>query len=278
VRISPRYGDDPIVRIETSLGDVSVPLVRQRTRLAELLGALDKEQWTAPSACDEWTVQDVIAHLIGTNQFWTISIGAGLAGSPTRILAEFDPVATPAQMVDAVRSRSIAETLDQFIESNAALAATVAGLDDDAWSVLAEAPPGHVALRALALHALWDAWVHERDVALPLGLEAAEEPDEIIGCLHYAAALGPAFLASTGSTQESVLTVTATEPDTAFSVALGSHVVVRDGDGGADAPVLAGRSVDLLEALSFRGPLPDNAPDAARWFMSGLASAFDTVA
>jgi uncharacterized protein (TIGR03083 family) len=278
VRLTPRYGVDPIVRIESSLDDVGALLVRQRSRLTDLLATLDKEQWTSPSRCDAWTVQDVIAHLIGTNQFWTISIAAGLAGTPTRILAEFDPVATPAQMVDAARSRSINETLDQFVDTNAALAAAVEGLDTDSWSVLAEAPPGHIALHAVALHALWDSWVHERDVAIPLGIDAAVVADEIVACLRYAAALGPALLVSTGSMREAILTVDAVDPDTCFSVHVGPHVVVRDGGGPPDATILAGPSVELLEALSFRAPLPGAFPESGRWFMSGLAAAFDTVA
>lgn len=278
MRLTPRYDSDPIVRIETTLDDVGVPLVRQRARLAELLTTLDDEQWSAPSRCEQWTVQDVVAHLIGTNQFWTFSINGGLAGNPTRVLADFDPVATPAQMVDAVRSRSAAETLDELVATNGALAAAVGAIGTAHWATVAEAPPGHVALRAVALHALWDSWIHERDIALPLGLEPAEETDEITGCLHYAAALGPAFLTSTGSTRTGALTIRTTKPNVEFSVTVGPEVVVRDGPGGSDATVLAGDAVDILEALSFRGPLPAGASEDARWFMDGLAAAFDTVA
>jgi hypothetical protein len=120
--------------------------------------------------------------------------------------------------------------------------------------------------------------VHERDVAIPLGIDSAVVADEIVGCLHYAAALGPAFLVSTGSTREAILTVDAVDPDTCFSVHVGPHVVVRDGGGLPDATILAGPSVELLEALSFRAPLPSTFPESGRWFMSGLAAAFDTVA
>src|SRR5262249_40851911 len=151
------------------------------------LARLDDEQWAAPSRCAGWSVQDVIAHLVGTNQFWAFSINAGLAGEPTQVLAGFDPAATPAQMVDAMRAQSPAETLEQFGEPGGALAAVVARIDDAGWSTLAEAPPGHIAIRGVVLHALWDAWVHERDVLPAVGVTPLEEPDEIAGCLHYAA-------------------------------------------------------------------------------------------
>ena len=34
-------------------------------------------------------------------------------------------------------------------------------------------------------HALWDAWIHERDVLLPLGVSPTEEPDEVAALLDW---------------------------------------------------------------------------------------------
>jgi uncharacterized protein (TIGR03083 family) len=277
MQLQPRYGDDPILAVETTLDDVSVPMLRQRRRLAELLGTLDDDQWSAPTRCAGWSVQDVIAHLVGTNRFWTASITAGRAGTPTQILATFDPVATPAAMVDAVRSWSAAEALDQYVQTTDTLAGAIAGIDDVEWSsTLAEAPPGHVALRAVALHALWDSWVHERDIALPLGIDAVEIPDEVAACLHYAAALGPAFLASTGSTRRGLVRVVATEPDVDIIVEVGPNVVVRDPIGDNIAPTVSGRAVDVVEGLSFRSEFP-SVPDDAQWMMGGLAEVFEVA-
>ena len=67
--------------------------------------------------------------------------------------------------------------------------------------MLAEAPPGHIAIGLVAIHALWDSWVHERDMLIPLGLDPVVDDAEMEACLVYAAALGPAFHASTGSTR-----------------------------------------------------------------------------
>jgi hypothetical protein len=220
----------------------------------------------------------VVAHLIGTNQFWAISINAGLSGSPTRFLAEFDPVATPAQMVDAVRSRTVAETLDQFVATNHDLASALESVGPGQWSVLAEAPPGHVALRALALHALWDSLIHERDIVIPLGLEVVEEPDELCAALHYAAALGPAFRASTGNERDGRLRVQSTDPQTSFDVVIdGPVVTVRDCEAGSDVPVLSGRAIDLLEALSFRIDLVHGLSPEDEWLVSGLDEVFEVA-
>jgi uncharacterized protein (TIGR03083 family) len=273
--LKPRYDEPQFLRIDLPLADPAVPLLRQRHRLASLLADLDSGQWAVASRCEGWSVQDVIAHLVTTNQFWAFSITAALGGEPTRFLTTFDPVASPAELVEAVRSQSPAETLARFVETNGALADAVAGLDDDGWSMLGEAPPGHVPLRAVVLHALWDSWVHERDVLLPLGLAPVDEPDEIAGSLVYCAALSPAFAVAGGSTRPGSIVVETTDPDVRFVVEVGAAVVVRAGDA-PDGPLhLAGPAVELLEALSFRAPPACPVPDEQRWLLGGLAEVFD---
>lgn len=273
--LTPRYDEPSFLRLDLPLGDPGVPLVRQRRRLASLVSGLDDEQWAAASRCEGWSVRDVIAHLVSTNQFWAFSMQAARAGKPTRFLATFDPVASPAELVEAGRSQPTAEVLASFVETNEVLAAAVAGLDETGWSTLGEAPPGHVPLRAVALHALWDAWVHERDIVLPLGLVPVEEPDEITGSLAYVAALSPAFALAGGGTRHGAIAVEVTHPDFAFLVEVGESVVVRAEGAPVDALRLAGRAVDLLEALSVRAPLRCQVPDDQRWLVSGLAEVFD---
>jgi uncharacterized protein (TIGR03083 family) len=280
MELTPRYGGEPVIRIDSLAEDPSVPLLRQRRRLADRLAGLDDEQWSAPSRCQDWSVQDVVTHLTTTNQFWALSISAGLDGTPTRYLAAFDPAATPAQLVQATPAATPAETLDQFVRSNRDLAASIAGLDDEGWSMPAEAPPGHLAVRLLALHALWDAWIHERDIALPLGLEPAEEGDEIAGALAYVAALGPALLVLSGSDRTGTLRLEVSDPDLRIAVEIGPTVVVHAGSAdpadpaGRATATLAGDAVDLLEALSLRAPLTAAMADDDRWMLGCLAEVF----
>jgi hypothetical protein len=121
---------------------------------------------------------------------------------------------------------------------------------------------------------LWDAWVHERDILLPLGQPAVEEEDEIIACLAYVAAVGPTFALSRGRGQRGTLAVATTNPDVELRVEVDEAVVVRMGSGEADL-CLTGRSVDLVEALSIRRPLDQSVPAEAAWLLTGLAEAFD---
>ena len=162
------------------------PVVRQRRRLEAILAALDEEDWGRASRCEGWTIQDVVAHLAGVTSFWQGSVEAGLRGSPTRILAAFDPAATPPMMVDVMRTMTPAEVLELFVSSNDGYLDAITVLDDAGWSTVAEAPPGHVTIRRLSEHALWDSWVHERDIVLPLGGTPVVEPDEVLTSLRYA--------------------------------------------------------------------------------------------
>jgi uncharacterized protein (TIGR03083 family) len=272
--LTPRYDDPTFFRFELPMEDLRGLVTGQRDRLAATLAGLDDAQWSAPSRCDAWSVRDVVSHLATTNGFWAFAIAAALAGEPTRVLSSFDPVTTPADLVDATRSQPPAEVLDQFVAGNRDLEAALASLGDGDWDTLAEAPHGHVPIRALALHALWDSWVHERDIVLPLGLPAAEEPDEVAACLRYVAALGPAFVVGAGSGRPGAIAVDASDPEVRFVVDVGASVTLRGGDAPEDALVLTGGAVDLTEGLSMRCPLPCEVPADRGWLL-GLAGVFD---
>ena len=191
MRITPRYEGAAVINVDAVVRSPSTALVRQRARLARSLRGLSTEEWNTPSRCGGWTVQDVVEHLVGANLFWSLSIQACVWLVPPRLLASFDPVRVPAAMVEAARGASASATLDGFQATNAELGTLVGALTDEDWDKLAEAPPGHLAIRAVALHALWDSWVHERDILVPLSRQQAVESDEVLLSLAYAAALGP---------------------------------------------------------------------------------------
>jgi uncharacterized protein (TIGR03083 family) len=276
MKLAPRYDGPLIISIEGRPDDQHVPLVRQRRRLEATLADLDDDEWGSASRCDGWTVQDVVAHVVGVNAFWHASVLAGVAGTPTRVLTGFDPAATPPLMVQPMRALTPTEVLDQFVSSNNAFLGTIAELDDAAWSTLAETPPGHLPIRLLAQHALWDSWIHERDIALPLGLTSAVELDEVLSCLQYAAALSPALAFSAGTALVGTFSVEANNPELRFDLEVGDTVAVGEGLAAGDAPCLRGDAVELVEALSLRAPLPLSAPDEWRQLLRGLATTFDS--
>jgi uncharacterized protein (TIGR03083 family) len=54
---------------------------RERRALAADLASLTPEQWTTPSLCPDWTVHDVLAHLVSTAKLTPPAFVAGLLGS-----------------------------------------------------------------------------------------------------------------------------------------------------------------------------------------------------
>lgn len=273
MQLFPRYGADPVITLDGSPAEIAGPAIRQRRRLAAAVASFTDGQWAHASRCEGWSSRAVIAHLDSTNTFWAYSIAAGLRGEPTRFLATFDPVASPAQLVAATDGDSTSDVLDRFMASSESLVELLASLDDADWSVLAEAPPGHLSVSAVAHHALWDSWVHERDILLPMGVSPDEEADEIAASLRYVAALGPALALNRGTVDRGVLTVDVTGPDVSIVVEIDEHVVVRAGRAETDLR-LTGDAVELLEALSIRRPLDQPIPSASSWLLSGLSEAF----
>ena len=272
--LSPRYDAPPLIVVEDRVPGLH-PIVQQRRRLDALLSDLRDDEWGHPSRCDAWTVQDVITHLVSTNHFWLLSISQALAGDPTRFLASFDPVASPAQLVDQTRGTPWEETLAAYRTSNAELLAAVEALDEGGWGATGEAPPGHVPLSLVADHALWDCWVHERDIVLPLGRPPVEDEREILTCLRYAAALGQAFEVGQARGHGGAVVLEVTDPDARLVVAVGEDQVrVHDGDAPADAMQVDLPAVPLLEMLSRRDAgRPEPAP--VRWLAAGLATVFE---
>lgn len=277
MQLTPRYDGPPVIALEAPTVDLGTLLVQQRRRLADLLAGLTDDQWQAPTRCDAWTVADVVNHLVTVTKFFEISIMAGRAGQPTRFLADFDPVTSPATLVEANRTTPPEELLARFRADTDSLAGAVSGLDPNGWEAIGEAPPGHISIQGVALHGLWDSWVHERDIALPLGIEPTVDADEVRECLRYAVALGPAFVLAGGEDRHGTLAVTTTDPEAAYVVEVGTVVEVRSGTCDTADVRLDGPGVGLLEALSSRQPFEVEVAAEHRWLLDGLRTVFDQV-
>jgi uncharacterized protein (TIGR03083 family) len=275
MRLTPRYDGPSILSVDGHPNDQLLPLTRQRRRMYAMLAELTDEEWLMASRCAGWTMRDVAAHLVSVNVFWRSSVVAGLAGAPTRVLTGFDPATTPPLLVDRMSSLSHQEVLDELVSTTEALVGVVAELTDDEWSTEVESPAGHVPIRLLAQHALWDSWVHERDVAVPLEITTAVETDELTSCLRYAAAVSPVLGIGLGGSRPGVFAVEATNPGIRFVLEVGETVSVRDETASATVPCLRGDAVALTEALSLRTPMPASTPIEWSQLVTGLATAFD---
>jgi hypothetical protein len=174
-------------------------------------------------------------------------------------------------MVAGMRDLTPEVVLEQFVSSNDGFLDLLAGLDDDGWATLAEAPPGHLPVRLLAHHALWDSWIHERDIALPLGSTPPVEPDEVAASLRYVAALTAALM--TGSLT-GTFALRATDPTLTFVIDLADTAALGDVDALPAGPCLLGDAATLVDALTFRVPLPADVPAPWMEMAGGLAAVF----
>jgi uncharacterized protein (TIGR03083 family) len=85
------------------------PVVRdERSALAADLAPLSEQQWSTPSLCNDWTVQDVLAHMTATAKVTPASFFPKLIGSG------FSLGRMQAKDIATERGASGAETLSRF--------------------------------------------------------------------------------------------------------------------------------------------------------------------
>lgn len=279
MQLTPRYDDVPAIDMRLDVAAVRDPFLRQRRRLIDLAQSLTDEEMAAPSRCEGWSVANVLTHLIDVDRFWAMSGSSGVAGAPTRVLESFDPEATPKAMVEASSGLTPSEVRDRLAAATSALCDGVEALDYSAWSATAESPPGHVSLVSMLAHALWDAWIHERDIAVPLDLEVVDDPAEVSAVLAYAAVLAPALSLMTDDTRSGRLAVVATDPDITLMVEVADRTatvspLASSAGIAAGVPTIEGRAADLADALSQRAALAHTADPAQHWMLDGLAEVF----
>jgi uncharacterized protein (TIGR03083 family) len=233
-----------------------------RRRFVAALEGLDEEAWSRTTQCDAWNGRDVVNHLVSADGFWVLTLGGRGRATPTTFLRDFDPTTSPDQVIAGAKTRSSGEVLEAFRASTDTLVEALAAVGDDDWTLVSESPFGHVPVQVIAAHSLWDSWLHERDVLLPLGHDVAVERDELVtaaaftlfvagaqgGVLDDPEAVGEgpsralAAALSFDDLPGEVLTV-AVDRDVRVAVAADAEVAA-----GPSAVTGAGRALDLVEA------------------------------
>jgi uncharacterized protein (TIGR03083 family) len=265
--------------VDDDFGSVVDPWLRHRRRMLDELGALSDEQWKAQTRCDSWDARGVISHLVTVDGFWTMVLTAALArDTPTTFIRGFDPSTGTDALIAPMIDLPPAAILEQLAGTTDRLVATVERLGPDDWSALAEAPFGHMPVRLIMGHALWDSWLHERDILVPLGLTPPVEPDELLVATWYSFVVGGLQGGliddpePVGAVAEQPIDVTIRFEDLAeWPVRVEIDTGVRVTKGDASNAIAAGPALDFVESLAGRGPqhrlevLPaDLAPQMAR--------------
>lgn len=151
-------GADPIIEV----------LVDQWDALAALCDDLTEEEWKTPTALPGWSVQDCVSHIIGIERM--------LMGDPqpdvaTDHLAHVnDPMgASIESWVEARRSMTGREVLDEYREQTARRAEQLRAMTDEEMDVVGWSPVGEVPYRVFVQIRVFDVWMHEQDVRRALG-------------------------------------------------------------------------------------------------------------
>ena len=246
----------------------------QRQRFAALLRGLDDDAWAAPSRCADWSVHQVVRHLCDV----TLKAAALLRGGrPEEVgTVAVDPRTTPNAWLARSASERPRDTRIVFEDASAELLDAMdrhvaqAADGDVAWLY------GQVPWSIAVLHVFWDAWVHERDILMPLRRAHDSPVIESRAAATYGLTMSCLPVLITGAPLDETVVLTgdgggvfrlevrnggphARELTPAgfravgqVTITVGDRAVVGDSDGGVEP--LRGALDDVVDSLVGRGP------------------------
>jgi uncharacterized protein (TIGR03083 family) len=160
----------------TTTAEIVATLTAAWQQLSDLGATLDETQWKTPSDLPEWSVQDLLSHVIGIERL--------LEGLPP---ADRLPGEQPAHVrnpigelnereVAARRDKPGAEVLAEWEELRAQRHRTLAAADEEYFAQPMQTPTGPGTMADFLATRILDCWVHEQDMRRALGLPATFGP------------------------------------------------------------------------------------------------------
>jgi uncharacterized protein (TIGR03084 family) len=152
--------------------EIVTALAEQQDELAALLAELDDARWARPSACEGWSVADVVLHLAQTNEMAIGSARGDFAGAMARLTEGVPSTARDiddgaALMVAVQRGAPPSALHERWSRSCTELRAALLACDPrDRVTWVA----GELAARTLGTTRLAETWIHTGDVADGLGV------------------------------------------------------------------------------------------------------------
>ena len=145
-----------------------------------LLDGLTDEQWATPSLCPGWTVGGVVAHL-GAIEHMLLDKAPGS-------MVDSLPFELVGEWLASVESLSNAEFLERYRATIAARRAELVEMTDEQLALPSATPVGPGTYGRFMAVRVFDFWVHEQDVRVPLGLpghEAGPAAEMAIDEIHH---------------------------------------------------------------------------------------------
>ncbi len=228
----------------------------QSRRLVDLFTSFDVDRWDRPTRCSDWTAHETFRHMADVLQLHCAF--AHGEDPPLPISDGFDPNRTPDLWLRLSVDEAPGETIQRYGTAAGRLVELERRRSEEGSAELGLAPYGPVHWSLATSHILWDAWLHERDILLPLGVtpEVGAAEATLARCYGFFLALvavggseGP-FAATVTGSQWAEPAVRLQRTDEVIRVVTGSSVR-------GDAPHLrasGGATVDdVVDALGGRG-------------------------
>lgn len=245
------------LRLRAQAEGVNAAFRAHRNRLITELSELTEKEWNGPSRCHLWSVADVVSHLTDGNRWILASSQAVLSGTDFSLMSRFDNRLTPHEYVKAGRGRPREDILDDLATGTESVLITMQRVRELGHASM-RMPIGHVSLTLAVLHALWDSWLHERDVLEPLNESPAYPTHEVRLVASYAFLLAAVAISSRITTHQQIDTVLDGPGGGYYRMEAGEtiHVQVKMRQPTA-GPVARGSILATIDALAGRGHLED---------------------
>ncbi len=145
-------------------------LIDEWGKIAGFMQGRTDEDWRRESILPGWSIQDIVAHMIGTE-----CMLAGQAPPPAaRDLkasahVRNDIAAMNEQWVDSMRELSPSETLERFRSVAKGRAETLRAMTQEEFDAPSWTPAGQADYKRFMQIRVYDCWLHEQDIRDTLG-------------------------------------------------------------------------------------------------------------
>jgi uncharacterized protein (TIGR03084 family) len=154
------------------MNEIIDALREQDQELLSMVRGLAEDQLALPSACEGWSISDVLLHLAQTNEMAAASasrqmagVAAGWENSVNRVRTDVDDIVADA--VERERGARGTEILARWVRSADDM---VDALDACDPAARVQWVAGDMAPRTLATTRLAETWIHTGDVCIGLGI------------------------------------------------------------------------------------------------------------
>jgi uncharacterized protein (TIGR03083 family) len=246
----------------------------QRRRFASTVEGLSVDELASPSRCSEWTVSDVLRHLV-----WVDLTVRRIWSGDESIPSGFDPRITPNEAVQQDRAVSDEEIRDRYLLSTETMVTELEDSDRQRFGRPSLSPAGSVPWWMSAVHIGWDSSIHERDVLVPLGRRFEPPAGENRLCLAYSLVLASFFAGRDPLSLRLGPVRIDREAGPVVVQAVSGSDTGDDIEPGLDTVVVTGDLVHVVDALSGRGLVDESLRGDAVLIrrLGGLARYFTSV-